>query len=105
MLVTSGTESLVADTGEDDYSDFRGGAAIVHRVEHLEIGLRAEGVVDLRTVDCYFCDSSELLEEDILIFFYGFPVTFHCGICIRLLFNFLLGKYAGRATRGALSRR
>ena len=70
-------ESLGAGAREDDDTYLGSVAAIVHGIEHLEIGARTESVVHLRTIDGDFRYPLILLKKNIFIFLYLFPFSLH----------------------------
>ena len=84
VLVAAAAESLVARAGQHHHAYLRAFATVAEGVEHLHIGFGAEGVVYLRTVDCYLGDSLELLEEDVVIFLDCFPVE-HILVVLSVL--------------------
>jgi hypothetical protein len=52
-------------------------AAVAHCVEHLSVCLWTKSVVNFGAVDCYFSDSVVELEQDVAVFFDGFPIASH----------------------------
>ena len=84
---------LVARSGEHYHADVRPVAANVQRVEHLLVGIGAEGIIDLRTVDRYAGYAFEIVEQDVRILLDGSPYSLFChGIFGR--FSFLWPKVA-----------
>ena len=77
-LIAAGAECLVAGTGEEEHTHILGLAGICHSVEHLHDGLRTEGIVDFRTVDCDTGHSAMLFKEYVGILFYLFPFSHLC---------------------------
>ena len=81
VLVAAGAKSLIAGTGEYDYPYVGAFTADSHCVQHLEIGLRTESIVDFRTVDGNLGHAVAVIEEYVFVLFYGFPVI-HGYICL-----------------------
>ena len=66
MHVTSGTESLITSTRQDDNTDIQTVAAIVECLRHLPSGQRCESIAVTLTVDGNLSDMIILLEDDFL---------------------------------------
>ena len=77
MHITTGTESLVASTRQDNHSDIQTVTTIVESLCHLPGGQWSEGIAITLTIDCNLSDMIILLEDDFLEIktFYLFPFS------------------------------
>ena len=74
--VAAAAEGLVARAGENHHAHVGHVAAQAQGVAHFGDRVRGEGVALVRSVDGDFCGAVPELEEDVLIFPNGGPLTF-----------------------------
>ena len=89
MHVASGTEGLVACSGEDDHPYVLTLTAIAEGLRHLPCGKGCEGIAITLSVDGYLGYVTILFEDDFLEIksFYFFPFS-HIVVFMYFMLNF-----------------
>ena len=76
FLVASGTKRFIPGSREHDNTNVTSFPTDVHRVQHFEIGLRTESVVNFLAINGDFSYPLEEFKSNVFVFFDCSPFSF-----------------------------